>query len=133
MHTFYFTPDYKNFNFESPDLFKDLPKKLRQRRHVVIIKEYKKNRSTMQNGYYWGVVLDIISKETGYEPEEVHQLFAKKFLAYEKKGKVFVKSTTELNTAEMEHYLERVRRFASMELKCLVPLPNETEFKYEVK
>lgn len=133
MKTFYFTPDYKNFNFENNKAFTDLPRDLRQRRHVMEIKEYKKNRSKMQNGYYWGVVLDIISKETGYEPEEVHELMGRKFLFYEKKDEVFVMSTTNLNTLGMEQYLEKVRRFASMELHCFIPLPNETEFSYEVK
>jgi len=133
MKTFYFTPDYNTFNFEDPKTFKNLPKELRQRRHVMTIKEYKENRSKQQNAYYWGVVLDIISKETGYFPDEVHQEMGREFLAYEKKGKWFVKSTTELGTKEMEDYLQRVRMFASTELHCLVPLPNETEFKYEVK
>ena len=132
MHLIYFTPNYTGFNFEDPDKFKNLPKELRQRRHVMEIKEYKKNRSKMQNAYMWAVVYDIISKETGYEPDEVHQLFGEKFLSYENKGKTFVRSTTTLNTKEMEQYLEKVRRFASMELKCFCPLPNETEFSYEV-
>ena len=90
------------------------------------------NRSKSQNNYMWGVVYDIISKETGYDQEEVHQLMGQQFLAYEKKEGCFIKSTTELNTKEMEIYLEKVRRFASIELKCFIPLPNETEFSYEV-
>ena len=57
----------------------------------------------------------------------------KQFLKYESQGKMFVKSTTKLNTKDMEIYLENVRRFAAMELSCFIPLPNETEFSYEVK
>jgi len=133
MKTLYFKPDYHAFNFEDKEAFVNLPKELRQRRHIMTIKEYKENRSKMQNAYMWGVVYDIISKETGYDPEEVHQLFGEKFLSYEKKGNTFLRSTTELNTKEMEDYLEMVRRFASMELKCFIPLPNETDFKYEVE
>jgi hypothetical protein len=88
-------------------------------------------RSDRQNRYYWGVVLKIIGQELGYLPDEVHQLMAKNFLSYENKGDMFVKSTTKLKVAEMEDYLETVRRFASMELSIYIPLPNETEFQYD--
>jgi len=67
-----------------------------------------------------------ISKDTGYTDKEVHALMGKEFLSYEHLGEIFIKSTTELNTKEMEEYLENVRRFASMELSIFVPLPNET-------
>ena len=85
----------------------------------------KQTRSQAQNAYYWGVVLDIIGKDLGYEPEEAHQIFTEMFLSYEKDSRKFVKSTTKLNTKEMEQYLEKVRRFASMELSIFIPLPNE--------
>jgi hypothetical protein len=77
------------------------------------------------------VVLKIIGQELGYLPDEVHQLMTKNFLSYEKSGDFFVKSTTKLKVAEMEDYLETVRRFASMELSIYVPLPGETEFSYD--
>lgn len=133
MNIFYCNPDFLNYNFEDTDKFWDLPKSLRQRRHIITIKEYKENRSKMQNAYYFGVVLAIISKETGFEKEEVHELMRRKFLAYEKKGEWFAKSTTMLDTKEMEDYLQKVRMFASMELSCFVPLPRETDFSYEIK
>ncbi|GAI94103.1 unnamed protein product, partial [marine sediment metagenome] len=50
----------------------------------------------------------------------------------ESQGEWFVKSTTKLNTKDMEIYLENVRRFAAMELSCVIPLPNETNFNYEM-
>jgi hypothetical protein len=89
----------------------------------------KGTRSQAQNKYYWGVVCKIIGDEVGYIPDEMHQLLAKQFLSYESKGEMFVKSTTKLNTAEMETYLENVRRFAATELSCFVPLPSEYEIK----
>jgi len=93
----------------------------------------KKARSSQQNRYYWGCVCKTISKDTGYTPDEIHQLMQKQFLKYENKGEWFVKSTTKLNTKDMEDYLENVRRFASMELSCYVPLPNESQnFFYDL-
>ena len=91
-------------------------------------------RSQRQNAYYWGVVLKTIGDEIGYTTEEMHQLMARAFLSYEKApGEMFVKSTTSLNTREFEEYLAKVRRFAATELHVFCPLPNETEFSYEIK
>lgn len=91
------------------------------------------SRSQKQNAYYWGVVLKIMGDEIGYLPDEVHQLMGKQFLSYERSpGELFIKSTTKLSTVEFEDYLSNVRRFAATELNIYVPLPNETEFSYEV-
>ena len=134
MKTLFFTPENGNFNFEKPLFFKSIPKTLRKVKHVMTIKEFRDNRSNNQNRYMWGCVYDTISKDTGYEVEEIHQLMGKKFLAYEKNKEWFVRSTSDLDTKEMEDYLERVRRFASMELNIFIQLPNEKDsFYYEVK
>jgi len=87
----------------------------------------KETRSQRQNRYYWGVVLKTIGDVLGYEPEETHQIFAEMFLSYEKDNRKFVRSTATLKTNDMEDYLERVRRFAAMELSINVQLPNEPE------
>jgi hypothetical protein len=91
----------------------------------------KMTRSQKQNRYYFGVICDILSKDTGYLREEIHQLLAKQFLSYENQGEMFVRSTTTLSTAKFEEYLSNCRRFASMELSCYLPLPNETEYDYK--
>jgi len=44
---------------------------------------------------------------------------------YERNGKDFIKSTTELNTLEFEQYVERCRFFMQQELGINTPLPNE--------
>jgi len=98
---------------------------LRQGKFYLKIDPNRPTRSNQQNAYLWGVVYDIIGKDTGYAPDEVHQIMTEKFLSYEKNGRMFVKSTTKLNTVEMEEYLERIRKFASMDLTIFIPLPNE--------
>jgi predicted acylesterase/phospholipase RssA len=96
--------------------------------------EIKETRSQKQNRYYWGVVCKLISDHTGYTPDEIHQILAKKYLSYERIGKPFVLSTTKLKTGEFEAYMEDCRRWASTELSCNVPEPNEPDhFYYEVK
>ena len=97
---------------------------------LVTISNKKMKRSIEQNSYMWGVVYDMIADEMGITPDEAHQMLAKMFLKIkeiEVKGVIYAitKSTTKLKTDEMEEYLEKCRRFASMELHILIPKPNE--------
>lgn len=98
-------------------------------RVVELLKPAKKPRSNNQNKYYWGVVLEIIANEIGISPEEAHDLMKIQFLKKHINEKLWtVKSTATLNTLAFEEYLDNVRRFASMELNCIIPLPNEIDF-----
>lgn len=127
----HFTPSGGRFNFPS-NFWKNLLPRLKDgKRYKVQIKEDRSTRSSNQNRYMWGCVYKMISEHTGYELEEVHQLMGKLFLRYTKGLETFVKSTTRLNTKEMEEYLEKVRRFAAMELQLSIPLPNESDYPYE--
>lgn len=110
---------------------RDDVEKIRRHAFINAIPKKKETRSDRQNRYYWGVVLKTIGDDLGYSTDEVHQLMQRQFLKYEKDGNLFVRSTTTLNTKEMEDYLERIRRFSLIELGILIPLPNETEFNYE--
>ncbi|HEY9874610.1 MAG TPA: hypothetical protein V6D12_14315 [Candidatus Obscuribacterales bacterium] len=94
---------------------------------------FQKQRSNSQNRYYWGVIVEILSEHTGFTREEMHEILKHKFL------KTFgimntnngpqeferTKSTTELSTKEMEEFLSQVRVWASAELGCWIPEPNE--------
>jgi hypothetical protein len=102
-------------------------KKLLDKRVDVTIRETKSKRSNNQNAYYWSVVLPILGDYFGYENDEVHFALRNKFL---KKGACDLetaRSTTSLNTAEFEDYLEKIRRWAITEYNINVPLPNEIE------
>ena len=128
-HKLYFSPNADGaILLEHEGQLQRIVKSLKPKRHVMEIYEYKRNRSAEQNAYMWGVVYKLISDETGYTPDEVHQLMAERFLGYEKNGHTFVRSTTSLNTAEMEEYLSAVRMFASSDLHCYIPLPNESHW-----
>ena len=105
--------------------------KLLKGKYLIKIERYAKKRSTKQNNYYWGVVLKYLSETTGYSVHEMHEVCKLKFNPYEKANKktgeitVFGGSTTELNTIQEEEYLENIRRWAIVDLDCLIPLPNE--------
>lgn len=99
--------------------------------YVIEIHRAKDKRSLNQNRYYWGIVVGLISQTTGYTPSEAHQELGKMFLQYTKENRVFIRSTTDLNTAEAEKYFEDCRLWAWHELNIKIPLPNElTEEMY---
>jgi len=86
-------------------------------------------RSNQQNKYYRGVIVELISDHLGYEPEEVHEILKQKFLGevLSVGGQEFSvgKSTTELDTVQMENFMERVRTWASIEFSLVLPEPHE--------
>lgn len=116
---------------EKRKLYK-LLKSLKPVPYVLKIKKWQKKRSISQNKYYWGVVIEILSSETGFFPEEMHDVLKKKF---NPKVKVLKQTgeelliggtTTEMETLEFENYLESVRTWALTELDIYIPLPNES-------
>ena len=85
----------------------------------------KQFRSLNENDYYWGVVIEEISDFTGFSPQEVHELLKWKFLRIVKGKLESCRSTTNLSVGEFEDYLSQIRQWASEELNCFIPLPNE--------
>ena len=93
-------------------------------RYIIKISEYKENRSIDQNKFYWKL-LEIISAEIGYEPDELHEFYKYKFLQknFEDRNGNLVKglaSTTKLNVDEFNEYIEKIKRHASS-LKITLP------------
>ena len=96
-----------------------------KRRHEIDL------RSNQQNRYLFGVIYKIISEELGYTIEEIHELCRKRFLCkvimVNENEVVIPRSTTELNTIEMEEYLTEIRTFAAVNLGLFIPEPNEVD------
>lgn len=83
----------------------------------VVVRDHKKTRSLAQNALYWQWI-GILSKQTGYSKDEVHELMAKKFLPpviKEVMGEIveYRTSTTKLKVGEMSEYMSHVDRFAA--------------------
>ena len=97
------------------------------------IKPISKGRTNKQNRYYWGVIVKIISDHTGFTPDEVHDILKDQFLSKYKTwdDKIFRvhQSTTQQSTAQAEKYYSEIREWASLELKCYIPLPHESEIE----
>ena len=95
----------------------------------LTIGKYRKNRSSNQNSYYWGVVLEILATDTGYTTEEMHEIIKSKFLKKHLniKGRELetIGDTKSLNTAEFEELMNKIRNWSSLELNIYIPEPNE--------
>lgn len=122
-----FNATYKNGKavFDFPDIWQTYLKahfKEGDRLIVTPPKKYRKPRTSGQpgedanaNGYYWGVVLPIISEWSGHTPDELHDIykamFAPKIRYTMPSGKVVViaKSTADMDTFEFYEYIERIR------------------------
>jgi hypothetical protein len=95
------------------------------KRVCVIVDRETKKRSSGQNSYYWGVIIELISEWTGYTKDETHDMLRGMFLRKRKEGLPdTIRSTTELSTVEMEEYHESIRRWGA-EQGVYIPAPNE--------
>ena len=82
-------------------------------------------RSNPQNKWYRGVVLEMISEETGHDPDDLHELFKYKFNSSEVMGKRVGKTTVNLTVKEFTEYVENIRRWAAEFLSMNIPDPDE--------
>ena len=71
------------------------------------------------------MVVELLSQELGYETEEVHNLLKSMFLKRRVilKGKEYISigSTAKLSTAQFTDYIEKIKRFSSLELSIIIP------------
>lgn len=93
----------------------------------VTIERWRRRHSDSQRGYYWGVVLAEIGRETGNDKEDLHQAFKQMFLAPEEKHilgtTVQVYSTRNLTTVEYSEFVERVCAYAATQLGIAISEP----------
>jgi len=119
--------------YQNKELFDDHMLNYEGKTVVITVGEQKKRRSLNLNSYYWAVVVKLLSEETGYDKDEMHEVLKSMFLRtrYQIKG-VWVdstKSTTKLSHKEMSEFIEEVKRFASTTLGVYIPDPNEVEYE----
>jgi len=89
------------------------------------LKKIKEVRSISQNKYFH-VCIALFSAETGYTIEEGKTVLKREYgLFYEKNGKNFLKSTSELDTLEMNDFIEWIRTLSSDTLGVYIPTPEE--------
>lgn len=134
MSRFYGTIKEGEFSLYHQDEFEIVKKSLEGKEIQIDLSKKTNPRSLQQNRYYWGVIIDILSEETGQPKEDIHDflrgLFLKKNVAIaDKYGEIedisTTRSTTKLNTQEFMKYNEDIRRWSSMSLGIYIPDVNE--------
>ena len=103
--------------------------------YIVDVKKQRNNRSIMQNNYYWKCIVQTLSEELGYYPNEMHDILKVKFASEwqsievnnNKVGLQVINSTATMDTKAFEIYAEQIRIWALSELNIRLMLPNEYE------
>ena len=101
--------------------------------YIVDVKKQRNNRSMMQNNYYWKCIVQTLSEELGYYPNEMHDILKVKFSSEwqsievnnNKVGLQVINSTATMDTKAFEIYAEQIRIWALSELNIRLMLPNE--------
>lgn len=108
--------------------------KLPDKQFIVTIEKKKVTRTISQNSLYW-MWINCISKETGNEPNDLHEYFGElKFPKVEVKmfdGSTRTKpmSTTKMDTVQFKEVLDWIQMFASTELGLILPNPEDKYFE----
>jgi hypothetical protein len=95
---------------------------LEGKRIELIVRKETTTRSNQQNKYMWGVVYAIISEQTGYDPEQVHDAMKVKFASkHLDNGLVITERTSKMDTARMTQYIDDIKRWAAEFLGLYIP------------
>lgn len=99
----------------------------------VIIRKHANKSTQKQRGYYFGVVIAILSDHFGYELDEMHEELKLKFNPVKSKlsdGRIIGGSTTELLRdkyfGDEQSYVSRICRWAAGE-GVYIPEPKKVE------
>lgn len=125
------------FNLDNPyerDKFKEYCNMQYEKKGIVEVKRKHRQRSTSQNSYLH-VLLGYFASEFGYSMEEVkYDIFKKKVNPdifkigrVNKRGQKItaIRSSRDLDTAEMTTAIERFRNWSSAVAGLYLPKPNE--------
>lgn len=98
--------------------------------YEITIKKPIKSRSIAQNAYFHGVVVKLLSDETGTEFDDMKDLLKTKFLnkdiVVNDKVYTIVRHSANLSTVEFEDFARRCREFGDS-LNIFIPLPGEVD------
>ena len=103
--------------------------------YLVDVKKQRNTRSNMQNNYYWSCIVQTLSNELGYFPDEIHDILKVKFSSewnsIELNDRTVaiqtVKSTARMDSKAFEIYADQIRIWSMTELGISLMLTNEYE------
>ena len=92
-------------------------------------------RTTQQNKYLWGIVYKVLSKETGHEPEELHEFFKLKFnpqfiqvlnkTTGEADEEMISGSTRKMDIQDFIEFVDKIQHWAITFLDVIIPDANQ--------
>ena len=116
--------------FDTPEQFLVYLSGFENKRFQLDLQREKHVRSLSQNKYYWGVIIEILSNNFGYDKEEMHEALKFKFLKrHEDTDLVTVGSTAKLSTAEFTEYIDDIIRWSSTEYQVVIPSADGIEIQ----
>ncbi len=122
---FFATKNNNSLEYKNPQLILDFINSLKDGQEVILeIKVKRKIRTLPQNALYW-CWLDIISQDTGFTSEELHDTFKAMFLTDNTRQIPIVRSTTVLDTEQFTKYLNKIEDICFQKLNIKLPLPEE--------
>ena len=96
----------------------------------VLVRPFRKTRSSLQNRALWGIAYKLLSEHTGHEPDELHEYFLGEFHGWEvvdffgqKKRRPKGRSH-DMNTREFSDYYAFIQRKAAELLGVYIPDPD---------
>lgn len=101
----------------------------------ITVKKHHKDRTLLQNKYYWKVVVTILALHFGHDnPGDMHEDLKLEFNPVESKiqpGKMIGGTTTTMSTEEFfssdTSYIERICKWAAEEHDVYIPPPEKAE------
>ena len=97
----------------------------------IFVEPTKKKRTSKENSYYFGVIIDLSCQESGNTPADQHEIFKDEILGHyeiqKPNGQIIYKtrSTAELTTVQFEDYAEHCRAKMAEWYEIMCPKPNE--------
>ena len=114
---------------DNKDRFRAHRKTLEGERIDLILRKRTSQRSDQQNRYYHGVVIKLLAEHTGYTTDEMHENLKRLFLSTkDEHGLIRIGSTATLKTLEFKDYLDRIIRWAAIDLGVPIPEPDSVDY-----
>lgn len=101
---------------------------------TITVERKRATRSEIQNRWYWGQILRLLSEHTGYTVDELHDYCKLRFngttvCVTDRDGVVvdeqrIGQTTTKLNRVTFGEYCEAIRQWAAADLGVVIPDPD---------
>lgn len=92
--------------------------------YVIKVKKKSNVRSIQENRYYWGVLLSIISQETGHSPIYLHEYYKHKFIPIVRFTDESRLTTTDMTHQELWDYIDLVKEHFESFSEYKIPDPD---------